>query len=104
MPITENSSAIYHLCEMKHWLKEMGRQRQNICYHKGEYQCQKKNRWLLNYFFMKCHLNLNFIELSSDDVIKIKFVNLWDLSGHSERLNNVQEAYLPITSISWQIV
>ena len=103
MPITENSSAIYHLCGMKHWLKEMGRQRQNICYHKGEYPC-KKNRWLLNYFFIKCHLNLNLIEFLSDDVIKIKFVNLWDLSGHSERLNNVQEAYLPITSISWQIV
>ena len=64
----------------------------------------KKNRWLLNYFFIKCHLNLNLIEFLSDDVIKIKFVNLWDLSGHSERLNNVQEAYLPITSISWQIV
>ena len=71
MPITENSSAIYHLCGMKHWLKEMGRQ---------------------------------YIEFLSDDDIKIKFVNLWDLSGHSERLNNVQEAYLPITSISWQIV
>ena len=37
MPMAENSSAIYHLCGMKHSLKEMGRQRQKICYHKGEY-------------------------------------------------------------------
>ena len=30
-------------------------------------------------------------------------MKLWDLSGYSEK-SNIQEAYLPKTSISWQIV
>ena len=33
----------------------------------------------------------------------MKVLKLWDLSGYSKK-NNVQEAYLPKMSISWQIV
>ena len=33
----------------------------------------------------------------------MKFLKLWDLLGYSKK-NNVQEAYLPKMSISWQIV
>ena len=32
---------------------------------------------------------------------KVLIVKLWDLSGYSEK-SNIQEAYLPKTSISWQ--
>ena len=35
--------------------------------------------------------------------VRCKFVKLWDLSGYSE-MSNIQEAYLPKTSISGQIV
>ena len=36
---------------------------------------------------------------TNNDVINMKFLKLWDLSGYSEK-NNVQEAYLPKMSIS----
>ena len=61
---------------MKHWLKEMGRQRQNTDAIIKVSINVKKNRWFFNYIFIKCHLNLNLIEFLSDDVIKIKFVNV----------------------------
>ena len=35
--------------------------------------------------------------------VRCQFVKLWDLSGYSEK-SNIQEAYLPKTSISGQIV
>ena len=35
--------------------------------------------------------------------VRGQFVKLWDLSGYSEK-SNIQEAYLPKTSISGQIV
>ena len=35
--------------------------------------------------------------------VRHEFVKLWDLSGYSEK-SNIQQAYLPKTSISGQIV
>ena len=35
--------------------------------------------------------------------IKVSICEIWDLSGYSEK-SNIQEAYLPKTSISGQIV
>ena len=35
--------------------------------------------------------------------VRCKFVTLWELSGYSEK-SNIQEAYLPKTRISGQIV
>ena len=35
--------------------------------------------------------------------VRCSFVKLWDLSGYSEK-SNIQEVYLPKTSISGQIV
>ena len=50
---------------------------------------KKKKSLVFKLYFhkMSCDLNLNLIiiEFKSDDVVKLKFVNLWDLSGHSER-------------------
>ena len=34
--------------------------------------------------------------------VRYEFVKLWDLSGYSEK-SNIQQAYLPKTSISGQI-
>ena len=36
-------------------------------------------------------------------IVRCQFVKLWDLSGYSET-SNIQEAYLPKTSILGQIV
>ena len=36
-------------------------------------------------------------------IVRCQFVKLWDLSGYSEK-SNIQEAYLPKTSILGQIV
>ena len=42
--------------------------------------------------------------VKSEDVIKIKFLKLWDLSGYSERTMSKREGYVPKMSISLRLV
>ena len=40
---------------------------------------------IMQIFTMRCDLKISQIEYRSDDVIKMKFVKLWDLLRYSER-------------------